>query len=125
VRASGGEGVVGHESDGVMRRSRTVIVGNCGTLQGGLELMPEARLDDGVLDTVVIAPSGAFGWLSVVADVVSRHRVGHRRLDRLRGPGFTLEATRPVEAEIDGDPIGPHRTLAVRVLPDALVVRVG
>ena len=30
-----------------------------------------------------------------------------------------------METEIDGDPIGERRALAVRVLPDSLVVRVG
>jgi len=37
----------------------------------------------------------------VDADVVTRHRAGHQRLDRLRGEEFTINAGRPVEAEID------------------------
>jgi len=41
------------------------------------------------------------------------------------GERLTLEALEPVQAEIDGDPIGEHRTLALRVLRDSLVVRVG
>jgi diacylglycerol kinase family enzyme len=120
VRADGGVG--GTE---VSMHARAVIVGNCGTLQGGVELMPEASLDDGRLDAVVLAPLGFFGWASVVADIVSRHRAGHRRLDRLVGQEMTLEAREAVEAEIDGDPIGEHRTLALRVLRESLVVRVG
>ncbi len=56
---------------------------------------------------------------------MTRHRAGHRRLDRLRGREFTVTAGRPVEAEIDGDPIGEHRSLGIRVLPESLVVRVG
>ncbi len=108
----------------IRRHARTVIVGNCGTLQGGVELMPEALLDDGLLDGVVLAPKGVFGWLSVAADVASRHRRGHRRVDRLRSPGIKLNAQRPVEAEIDGDPIGERCSLAVRILPASLGVRV-
>ena len=125
VRASGGEGVVGGAGRSVERHARAVIVGNCGTLQGGLELMPEAAVDDGRLDVVVMAPRGVFGWASVLADVVTRHRAGHSRLDRLVAPELTILAQRPVEAEIDGDPVGEHRALAIRTLPDALVVRVG
>jgi diacylglycerol kinase family enzyme len=109
----------------VARRARAVIVGNCGTLQGGVELMPEAVLDDGRLDSVVLAPHGAFGWVSLLADVATRHRAGHRRLDRLVAPALSVLAQHAVEAEIDGDPVGEHRALATRVLPDSLVVRVG
>ncbi len=109
----------------ISHHCRTVLVGNCGTLQGGIELMPRARPDDGILDLVVVAPKGAFGWLSVIGAVVTRGRVGHRRLDRLRSTAFCVQAARPVEAEIDGDPIGEHQTLNVRVLPGALVVRSG
>jgi len=137
VAASGGSGVVGSPSespskslsgspsDRVRRHARTVIVGNCGTLQGGLELMPDAKVDDGVLDAVVIAPRGAVGWASVVADIATRHRVGHKRLDRMRGGEFTIETARPIEAEIDGDPIGACRRLDIRVDPQSLLVRHG
>jgi diacylglycerol kinase family enzyme len=135
VSSKGGAGVIGEQGDherdhdepsgSVSRHARTVVIGNCGTLQGGLELMPDAKVDDGVLDAVVVAPNGAFGWLSVISDLVTRHRAGHRRLDRLRGREFTVTAGRPVEAEIDGDPIGEHLSLGIRILPESLVVRVG
>ncbi|WP_353507527.1 diacylglycerol kinase family protein [Intrasporangium sp.] len=125
VEASGSDGVAGSPSDQVRRHARTVIVGNCGTLQGGLELMPDATVDDGVLDAVVIAPRGAVGWASVIADIATRHRVGHQRLARLRGREFTIGTGRPIEAEIDGDPIGPHQRLDIRVDPQSLLVRHG
>ncbi len=125
VSANGSSGHTGSGAGSINRHARSVIVGNCGTLQGGVELMPEARLDDGVLDAVVVAPKGALGWLSVFIDIATHHRAGHARLDRIRGRTFTISTERPVEAEIDGDPIGEARSLAVRVLADSLVVRVG
>ena len=36
--------------------------------------MPDAKVDDGILDAVVVAPKGAFGWVSVISDLVTRHR---------------------------------------------------
>jgi diacylglycerol kinase family enzyme len=104
-------------------RAMTVVVGNCGTLQGGIELLPDARVDDGQLDAVILAPSGVVGWASVVADLVSRHRTGQGRLERLRSRTITIEAERAVEAEIDGDPIGPTRRMVLRADPGALRVR--
>jgi diacylglycerol kinase family enzyme len=105
------------------RHARMVVVGNCGTLQGGIELLPDARLDDGLLDAVILAPTGVVGWASVAADLVSRHRTGQSRLERLRGGAITIEAERPVEAELDGDPIGPRTRMVLRVDAGALMVR--
>jgi len=107
------------------QHSRTVIVGNCGRLQGGVELMPDARLDDGVLDAVVISPHGLSGWAAVASDIASRHHRGHRRLVRLTVKRIELRTERPVEAQIDGDPMGTKRSLRARIWPGALVVRVG
>ena len=125
VAATGGPGEADRPGDRIGRHARTVVIGNCGTLQGGIELMPQAKLDDGVLDAVVVAPRGFFGWMSVLVDIATRHRSGHKRLDRLRGREFTVLAKDPVETEIDGDPIGERRALAVRILSDSLVGRVG
>jgi diacylglycerol kinase family enzyme len=105
------------------RQARMVVVGNCGTLQGGIELLPDARLDDGLLDVVVAAPAGLRGWASVAADLVSRHHAGQGRLERLRGRTISIETEHPVEAEIDGDPIGPRRRMTVRVDAGSLLVR--
>ncbi|MEO7753187.1 MAG: diacylglycerol kinase family protein [Terracoccus sp.] len=125
VSANGSDGHAGSGDGSINRHARSVIIGNCGHLQGGVELMPEAKLDDGVLDAVIVAPKGALGWLSVVIDIATHHRAGHARLDRVRGRKFIVSTERPVEAEIDGDPIGEARSLAVRILADGLVVRVG
>ena len=107
------------------RRTRTVIVGNCGRLFGGLVLMPGARLDDGVLDSVVLSPRGVVGWSAVAGHVVTRQRRGHPLIDRHAGEEIHIELDRPQEVQLDGDTIGTARSMTARVDPLALVVRVG
>ena len=107
------------------RRTRTVIVGNCGRLFGGLVLMPGARLDDGVLDSVVLSPRGVVGWSAVAGHVVTRQRRGHPLIDRHAGQEIHIELDRPQEVQLDGDTIGAARSMTARVDPLALVVRVG
>jgi diacylglycerol kinase family enzyme len=107
------------------RRTRTVIVGNCGRLFGGLVLMPGARLNDGVLDSVVLSPRGVVGWSAVAGHVVTRQRRGHPLIDRHTGQQIHIEADRPQEVQLDGDPIGTARSMTATVEPLALVVRVG
>src|SRR5664279_762880 len=108
----------------VIQHAASVIVGNCGTLTGGIELMPDARLDDGKLDAVVVSPHGVFGWLAVVGAVVSRERSGHRRRVRRVSHKITVVCDEPVEAQLDGDPVGKRSGFKAWVEPDALKVRI-
>jgi diacylglycerol kinase (ATP) len=113
------------DGEEVSRRTRTVVIGNCGKLLGGLVLMPEAEVDDGQLDTVIISPQGVVGWAAVAARVASKRRKGHRRVDHYTSATVRLRSDRPQEVQLDGDPIGTARAISATVLPGALVVRVG
>lgn len=106
-----------------MRHTRTIVIGNCGELTGGVALLPDAAVDDGLLDVVVAAPRGALGWAAVVFDVLTRRHRGHPGLQRDTGQRFTVETDRPVASQIDGDVVGPRRGLRARVEPNALAVR--
>jgi len=107
------------------RRTRSVVIGNCGKLTGGLVLMPEAELDDGWLDVVTLSPSGLMGWAAVAARVLSKRRKGHQRVEHERARTVTVRADRPEQIQLDGDTIGEARALKAVVQPLALVVRVG
>ncbi len=107
------------------RRTRTVVIGNCGRVLGGLVLMPAARIDDGALDTVLLSPKGVVGWVSVAGRVISRRHQGHAMIDRHTGQEVRVRADRPQEVQIDGDTIGPALGIAATVDPLALTVRVG
>jgi diacylglycerol kinase (ATP) len=107
------------------RRARTVVFGNCGKLTGGLVLLPEAQVDDGWLDAVILSPTGIVGWVAVAGRVISKKRKGHERVDHHRMKSATLRSDRPQEVQVDGDPIGQARALSATIDPLALVVRVG
>ena len=107
------------------RRARTVVIGNCGKLTGGLVLMPQAEVDDGWLDAVILSPAGIVGWVAVAGRLISKKRKGHQRVDHHRLKSVTIRCDRPEEVQIDGDTIGQARALSATVDPLALVVRVG
>ena len=111
------------EGPELSRRTRTVLIGNCGRLFGGVVLMPEARVDDGLLDTILLSPKGVVGWTAVAARVLSRRRHGHSIVDHHTGTRVALRADRPEEVQVDGDTMGAARSVSAWVDPGALVVR--
>ncbi len=108
----------------VSQHSRTVLVGNCGTLTGGIELMPGAVPDDGLLDAVLVAPRGVAGWGAVLLDVLTHHRRGHGMLRQIASTAVEIRTDRPVLAQLDGDAIGECTRMRTRVLSGALTVKV-
>jgi len=107
------------------RRARTVVIGNCGKITGGLVLMPQAEVDDGWLDAVILSPVGVVGWVAVAGRVLSQKRKGHQRVDHHRLKSVTIRTDRPERVQIDGDSIGQARALFATIDPLALIVRVG
>ena len=106
------------------RRTRTVLVGNSGTLLGRLVLMPRATIDDGVLDVVSIAPNSFAGWVAVALRVITKRPRGHERVEHWQARRIVIRAESPQPCQVDGDPVGDAQELSIRVDPDALVVRV-
>jgi diacylglycerol kinase family enzyme len=44
-------------------RARTLVIGNVGHLQAGMPLIPDAAIDDGQLDVVLLYPRRFLSWL--------------------------------------------------------------
>jgi YegS/Rv2252/BmrU family lipid kinase len=99
-----------------------VIVGNVGSLQGNVRLLPDAVPDDGVLDVAVLAASGWTGWLRLAADVLLRRKTG--RVAHLACRELTVQAGRAWPWEVDGEVAGSTRQLRVTLEPGCLLVRV-
>ena len=112
------------EGPPMRRRTRTVLVGNSGTLLGGLVLMPKALLDDGILDVVSIAPNSIAGWIAVLGRVLSKRSRGHERVEHWQARSIVIQNDSPQPTQLDGDPVGDARELRIHVAPGAVVVRV-
>jgi diacylglycerol kinase family enzyme len=108
----------------VRRRARTVLIGNVGFLQAGIPLLPDARIDDGLLDVVVIAPRRLFGWVPLAVRVFTRAKRTDERLDRFTGRSVELTVPHPTPRQLDGDTVGPGTSLRATIEPGLLLVRV-
>ncbi len=105
------------------RRARTVIVGNVGTLTADVALLPDARPDDGLIDVVVLTPTRLSHWPGLAWRILTRSVAPDRHVHRLAGRRIHIEAARPMQRQLDGDPIEPGRTLTAQVERDALSLR--
>jgi len=117
-------------------RTHTVIAGNCGTLTGNMLLLPEAAVDDGLLDVVMLRPKTRFGWTRIgtrlaIQALVQRWRLGRRvlqlapELDALsyvQGRSFELRLRSPRGIQLDGDGFGEIVAARIAVRPAALRV---
>ncbi|MGC0272338.1 diacylglycerol/lipid kinase family protein [Pseudactinotalea sp. Z1739] len=120
-------------------RAHTVIVGNCGTLTGNMLLIPAAKVDDGLLDVVMLRPKGRFGWARIgarltIQGVAHRSRFGRsmllrapdlRALAYAQGQGFTGSFEVPHVIELDGDSFGLVTRVRISVRPGALRICTG
>ena len=103
------------------RRARTVVVGNVGRLQGGVELLPDASPDSGQFEVAILAPRTLGHWAALVWGVVRRQRdVRHREF--LRGSRITVTSDQDEPRQLDGDVIDPGRSLTIAVRPGALQI---
>ncbi|HEX4290989.1 MAG TPA: diacylglycerol kinase family protein, partial [Trebonia sp.] len=108
----------------IERTARSVVVGNSGLLPGGFSLLPDARLDDGLLDVGVLAPHGPLGWTRVATRVLTRSHHQDRMLERFQARRVEITSCTSLPREVDGEVISPGNTLTVVVQPGTLRVRV-
>jgi diacylglycerol kinase family enzyme len=107
----------------VEREARSVVVGNSGLLPGGFSLLPDALLDDGLLDVGVLAPRGPFGWARLATRVLRNSRHQDLMLERFRARKVEITTLAPLPREVDGELVTAGHSLTVTVQPGALTVR--
>ncbi|WP_194949662.1 diacylglycerol/lipid kinase family protein [Actinomyces trachealis] len=107
-------------------RARTVLVANGGRLPAGIDLLPQAHMDDGELDVAAIdVRSSLAGWSNLAAQVLLpqmglRDRPSLSSIRKRRGSKVVLRCERPVSVQVDGDLLPPTELLQMRVDPAAL-----
>jgi len=120
-------------------RAHTVLIGNCGSLPANVLLLPDAAVDDGEFDIIVLRPEGFVGWVQIAVKifwengVLRRTSVGRRlmgadhevrAMNYLKGSEFVMRLSRAQEVELDGDLFGRASALRTWVDPSSLTVKV-
>jgi diacylglycerol kinase (ATP) len=104
------------------RRIRSVMIGNCGRIMGGVEIFPDAKVDDGLLDLLILSPKGRLGWLGVVAGIFGRRKNETESVEYFQGKTAEITLEHEQEFQLDGDHVGTGKHLAISIEPNALKI---
>jgi YegS/Rv2252/BmrU family lipid kinase len=107
-----------------VHRARTVLVGNVGFLQAGMPLLPDATIDDGVLDVVILHPRKFLSWIPLAVRVLAKSQTVDELIDRRTGSRVRITAATDTPRQLDGDSIGEGRELRMECIHGRLLVRV-
>jgi YegS/Rv2252/BmrU family lipid kinase len=99
----------------------SVAVANSGVFGGGMYLAPEAKLDDGLLDVVMIGDRPKRAYLAALPKVFTGAHVREPGVEMCQAREVAFHADRPFNVQADGDPIA-DLPATVRVQPGALNV---
>jgi diacylglycerol kinase family enzyme len=99
----------------------SVAAANSKAYGGGMFLAPNASLEDGLLDVVIIGQVARLRFLRLLPTVFNGRHVHQRNVEVLQARELTVTADRPFTVYADGDPIG-DLPLTLRSMPAAVNV---
>jgi diacylglycerol kinase (ATP) len=98
-----------------------VSVGNNVSLGGGMKITPDAALDDGLLDVMLVKPLSRLAFLRIFPRVFRGEHTSDPRVVMRRAKRIRIEVDAPLVAYADGERIGPL-PVDLEVEPGALRV---
>lgn len=110
--------------DYTKHRARTIVVGNVGYLQAGMPLLPDAAIDDGRLDVVLLYPRSFLSWIPLAVRVLAKRTRTDDTINRMTGRTVSIRAGADTPRQLDGDSIGSGRELHMECIHGRLLVRV-
>ena len=108
-------------TDVVQQPSFMVYVSNCRFSGGGMQLSPEARPDDGLLDVCLVGDANRRDVVTMLPKVFSGGHVGHPKVSLHRAATIRVDGPPHVQVQADGEVIGAL-PMEVEVVPGALRV---
>lgn len=103
------------------RRCYTVVAANSGYYGSGRLIAPGARVDDGLLDVVMIHEAPRRLFFALMNDLATGAHVDRPEVEIVRGREIRIEADRDIPYGADGE-VDAGLPVTARVLPGALTV---
>ena len=105
-------------------KASCILLGNVGSLFGGIEAFENARPDDGLLEVGVTNAEGLGQWARTVARTAIGTTGKSPFVQVTKAKKIRVELDRKVAYELDGGARKPTKVLKVKIEPGAITVRV-
>jgi YegS/Rv2252/BmrU family lipid kinase len=102
------------------RHAKSVVVANMGKITGGLEAVPTASPNDGLLDVGVLKAETLHQWLRLLFYALLGRTQEAPDFDVYQTRHVVLKTKHPIPVEFDGEDAGLTRHLTVEVVPRAV-----
>lgn len=103
-------------------KASCVLVGNIGTLTGGIEVFPDASPSDGVLEVGVVTARGTWQWMRVFARLIEGGSHLSPLVEVTRAKKIVVKLRRKRSYELDGGTRPAAKRLAIHVNAAAISV---
>lgn len=96
-----------------------IVVGNGRYFGGGMNIAPNAVIDDGFFDIVVLRNLSKLSLLKNLPKVYSGTHLSHPQITSLRGKKITVSSTGTALLELDGEQTG-QAPVEIEIMPQAI-----
>ena len=103
-------------------KASAAVIGNVGTVTGGLVLFPAASPSDGVLEVGVVTANSTWQWIRVFSRIARGHLDRSPFIEMTHGKEIVIELARKVRYELDGGARPPAKRLEIRVRAGAITL---
>ncbi len=95
------------------------LVMNGGTVGSFTRIAPEARMDDGKLDLLIVHRCSLPELARILISLLSGTHFSHKAVEYLQASHITIESEEEVESDLDGE-LGPPLPLTISTLPQRI-----
>lgn len=105
----------------LVTRAHDIVIANSGRYGNGLNIVPDASLDDGVIDVLIVRHGSVLRLASILFAAQRGTHIDRDDIDVLRVTWLRVEADRDVPFGADGDEV-THLPAEIKLRPKALHV---
>ena len=103
-------------------RASCLLLGNMGTLSGGLTAFRHAEPDDGLLEIGVVTAEGPVQWARLLGRLATGHAERSKLARMTRGREVRVKFDRPTTYQLDGGARPAARRLRAKIEPGAVTI---